>query len=203
MSLNSFLSHSRTPKPNPPFLFIFFTIGAATAAEHRAAAFNSPRPACSSPHSSRSRLCARTRGRPLPPPTAQAGQARLPPPLLSYLPLPLSNITCFLQGARHGDASSLSRSVRRHGPDLPAASGVLQGARHGDRRLSLSSVHRRFPSRTHHGGCRLSRLDPSVVGSTAEQPISAAQASAHRCRWCPLVFAFLLFFLFYFSRVNM
>uniref|UniRef100_A0A8R7QB20 Uncharacterized protein n=1 Tax=Triticum urartu TaxID=4572 RepID=A0A8R7QB20_TRIUA len=37
------------PKTRSPFLFIFFAIGAATTAEHRAAAFNSPSLACSSP----------------------------------------------------------------------------------------------------------------------------------------------------------
>ena len=55
---------------------------------------------------------------------------------------------------------------------------------HGGRRLSMSirlpRDPRWSPPGTRHGGCHLSRLDPSAACSTAEQPRSAARSATPR-----------------------
>ncbi|KAM3190687.1 hypothetical protein ACQJBY_068612 [Aegilops geniculata] len=85
---------------------------------------------------------------------------------------------------------------RRESPDLdplqPASlsfvrSRYLPGARSsGERRhktlppLPCSPSWRSSPLRLDSSGCRLSRLDPSAAGSTAEQPRSAARSATPR-----------------------
>ncbi|XP_037446685.1 uncharacterized protein LOC119316466 [Triticum dicoccoides] len=67
-----------------------------------------------------------------------------------------------------GEPPWRSSPLRLYPSAAGSTTGVLQGARHGGRRLSVSISLALDPQWTRRGDCRLSRIDPSAAGSTAE-----------------------------------